>query len=224
MANISSRSINDILDLSKLDADGIEIESLSVSPFEMLQDVRDLMEVRAAAKGLVLTIVVEGRLPETFRTDPTRVRQILVNVIGNAVKFTERGSVTIYARMTEGETPMLEIEVVDTGVGLSPEQEERIFAPFSQADGSTTRKFGGTGLGLSISRRLARLLDGDLSARCELGRGCAFTLTHPVTGGDARLVSSEEFARTQSCASLKDSGGFVSGRGSVRGGSQGSLC
>jgi CheY-like chemotaxis protein len=129
----------------------------------------------------------DGRLPATIRTDPTRLRQILVNLCGNAIKFTEAGEVELVARLVAAPDapPMLDFAVRDTGIGLSPEALGRIFQAFEQADGSTTRRFGGTGLGLTISRRLARMLGGDITAASAPGAGSTFTLrvqTGPLDG------------------------------------------
>ena len=111
-------------------------------------------------------------------TDPTRLRQILINLLGNAIKFTERGSVALHVRIEDvPEEPRLRFDVVDSGIGMTPEQMRRLFEPFSQADGSTTRRFGGTGLGLAISRQLARFLGGDVTVESEPGRGSNFSVT-----------------------------------------------
>ena len=173
--------INGILDLSKIEAGKIELERLSCSPFEVIHDVIDLMKVRATAKNITLKPVFHEALPEQINTDPTRLRQILVNLVGNAIKFTETGGVTIEVAPLIDEydqhNTILEIVVVDTGVGMSFQQTVKIFAPFSQADNSTTRKFGGTGLGLSISKRLAEMLGGEIEVTSEPGTGSRFRLT-----------------------------------------------
>ena len=146
--------INDILDLSKIEAGKMTIESIRFSLRQVLADVESLMQVRTQGKGIKLRIEQDGLLPETILTDPTRLRQILVNLVGNAVKFTEAGSVSLVVRLVRQERPMLEWDVIDTGIGLTPEQQQALFQPFTQADNSTVRKFGGTGLGLTISKRL----------------------------------------------------------------------
>jgi CheY-like chemotaxis protein len=141
--------------------------------------VVSLMRVRADAKGLALKLEYAGPCPETILTDPTHLRQILLNLIGNAVKFTENGEVRIIARLIDYDTPkpMLACEIVDTGIGMTAQQIEALFRSFQQADGSTSRKFGGTGLGLAISKRLAKMLDGDIHVSSEPGKGSTFTLT-----------------------------------------------
>jgi PAS domain S-box-containing protein len=157
--------INDILDVSKIEAGMLAVERIVCSPCQILSEVESLIRVRSAAKGLDLKIEYEGPIPETIQSDPTRLRQILINLLGNAVKFTETGSVRLITRLAEAATgrPFLEFDIVDTGLGMTGEQAARIFQPFSQADMSTTRKFGGTGLGLTISKRLAEALGGEVT-------------------------------------------------------------
>jgi CheY-like chemotaxis protein len=120
------------------------------------------MTVRSAAKGIVLDSVFENSLPAMIQTDPTRLRQIILNLVSNAIKFTETGSVRVVVRFVPGDTPALEFDVIDTGVGMTQQQKERLFRPFVQADTSTTRDFGGTGLGLTISKRLAEMMGGNI--------------------------------------------------------------
>ncbi len=169
--------INDILDLSKIEAGALRVEALACSPTQIVGDVVNLMQVRADSKQLALRVQYEGSLPEQFQTDPTRLRQILVNLMGNAIKFTEQGEVRLVVRGVPGETSYLNFEVHDTGIGMTGEQLGKLFQPFTQADGSTTRKFGGTGLGLSISKRLSELLGGTLTVCSAPGKGSVFTLS-----------------------------------------------
>ncbi len=154
--------IDDILDLSKIESGKIEIEAIPYSPFQIIEEVLSLMRVRSSAKGIALGCEFESAIPSSVVTDPIRVRQILLNLVSNAIKFTELGGVRIVARYVSGERPRLEFDVVDTGLGMTPEQQNRLFKPFTQADNSTTRQFGGTGLGLTISKRLAKLMGGDV--------------------------------------------------------------
>jgi signal transduction histidine kinase len=178
--------INDILDLSKIEAGKLTVESVPCSPAQILADVESLMRVRADAKGIAFQIQQEGPLPESIDTDPTRLRQVLVNLVGNAVKFTEVGGVWLIARCVRGPEPRLEFDVLDTGVGLSEEQISRLFQPFTQADASTSRRFGGTGLGLTISRRLATLLGGEVSVvESAPGAGTRFRFTLSIGSLDA---------------------------------------
>jgi two-component system, sensor histidine kinase and response regulator len=171
--------INDILDLSKIEAGKLQAERIPCAPTEVLADVVSLMRVRADAKGIALKMEFVGPVPEIILTDPTRLRQILVNLIGNAIKFTESGEVRIVTRLVDRDTtqPKIQCAVVDTGIGMTPEQMQNLFQPFRQADASTTRKFGGTGLGLNISKRLANLLGGDITVRSEAGQGSTFSAT-----------------------------------------------
>ncbi len=170
--------INVILDLSKIEAGKLTIESISYSPMSVVEEVLSFMRVRSEAKGITLTVRYETQMPAIIWTDPTRLRQILVNLTGNAVKFTEAGGVHLAVRFVSGNRPQLEFDVIDTGIGMTSEQQTRLFQAFGQADSSTTRKFGGTGLGLMISQRLACMLGGEVriveSAR---GVGTRFRLT-----------------------------------------------
>jgi PAS domain S-box-containing protein len=154
--------INDILDLSKIEAGKMPIEQVACSLPQLLSDVKSLMQPRAAAKGLYLDVDCSESLPEEVLTDPTRLRQILINLIGNAVKFTDSGGVRLVARFVGEERPAMRFDVIDTGIGISPHQAEAIFLPFAQGDTSTARQFGGTGLGLTLSKQFAELLGGDL--------------------------------------------------------------
>jgi CheY-like chemotaxis protein/HPt (histidine-containing phosphotransfer) domain-containing protein len=172
--------INDILDLSKIESEQVEVERIRCSPRAIIEETVSILRVRAQERGLHLEHFWKGDAPETIESDPARLRQILMNLIGNAIKFTEVGSVQVAARLQHGAAPFLVIDVIDTGMGIAPESLERIFAPFVQADNSITRRFGGTGLGLSISHRLARLLGGDLTVISQPGRGSIFTLTVPT--------------------------------------------
>lgn len=170
--------INDILDLSKIEAGKLEVESLPISPAQIVADVLSVMRVRADAKQLPLKLRYLSPIPNFVQTDPTRLRQILINLIGNAIKFTLSGHVELQVELLDPRTdrPHLRFIVADTGVGLSREQIDKLFSPFTQVDGSTTRKYGGTGLGLSISRRLARMLGGDVSVESEPGQGSRFAV------------------------------------------------
>jgi signal transduction histidine kinase len=175
--------LNDILDLSRIEAGRMTIESVQCSPAGLLAEVEGMLRLRAQEKGLAFEVRQEGPLPASMRTDPTRLRQILVNLAGNAIKFTEAGAVRILACLaTEPDTaePAIDFVVQDTGIGLTPEQLARLFRPFEQADSSTTRRFGGTGLGLVISRRLARMLGGDVVVASQPGVGSTFTLRLPT--------------------------------------------
>jgi len=167
--------INDILDLSKIEAGRMPVERIPVPLPELLEEVRSFLAPRAAAKEIFLELEYRSAVPATIQIDPIRLRQILLNLIGNSIKFTEQGGVTIEVSHHSGRE-QLRIEVTDTGIGMTPEQCARIFDAFSQADNSTTRRYGGTGLGLRISSRLAEMLGGGISVESEKGRGSTFTV------------------------------------------------
>jgi PAS domain S-box-containing protein len=174
--------IDDILDLSKVEAGRIEIERLSVSVASLLADVASSLQLMAREKRVELDIAAPAGIPETIETDPARLRQILLNIVGNAVKFTDEGKVSVRTvrqePATPGVRPLLAFLVRDTGRGMSPEELARLFRPFSQADASTTRRYGGTGLGLVLSRQLARALGGDVVlVESAPGKGSTFAVT-----------------------------------------------
>lgn len=169
--------INDILDVSKIEAGRFELERISCSPRQILEEVVAVLKVQAEEKGLYLKYETSDDLPETISSDPGRLRQLLMNLIGNAVKFTEVGGIQISADVTASTPQQLRFEVIDTGVGIATEQLEAIFDPFSQADTSVTRRFGGTGLGLAISRKICETLGGRLTVQSELGVGSVFLAT-----------------------------------------------
>jgi len=170
--------LNDILDLSKIEAGRMDFDNLRCTPQQVVTDVLSLLRVRAQQKGLALEALWMTDVPETIQTDPARLRQLLMNLIANAIKFTERGSVSVQiaARLVDGGWA-LEFTIRDTGIGIAPDQISRIFLPFDQADNSITRKFGGTGLGLAISRYIARGLGGDVTVESQLGMGSTFKAT-----------------------------------------------
>ena len=170
--------INDILDLSKIEAGKLEIEQITCNPIQLVADVQSLMLVRAQGKGIQLDVDFQCPLPQTIQSDPTRLRQILLNIVGNAIKFTNLGGVIIRTSLDQSDpdNPIIQFDVTDTGIGLTDEQVTKLFGAFTQADTSTTRKFGGTGLGLNISKRLANLLGGDISIDSTPGEGSTFTI------------------------------------------------
>jgi len=169
--------INDILDLSKIDANKIAIEPVDCSPWRIVEQVVSLLRGRAAEKGLSLEVEYAFPLPEGIRTDPVRLQQILVNLVGNSIKFTEQGGVRVAVRCTGPDTaaPRMQFAVSDTGPGMTAEEAVRLFEPFARA--AAARGVGGTGLGLAISKRLAGLLGGDIDVQSRPGEGSTFTLT-----------------------------------------------
>ncbi len=189
------RLINDILDLSKVEAGRLEVERLPCCPHQLLLEVVNVLKVKADEKNLRLDCQTPGGLPEVIETDPGRVRQILTNVVGNALKFTQTGGVSIVAKMLCGTKTRLQIDIIDTGVGMSEEAQSKIFDPFSQADSSITRRFGGTGLGLTISKSFAESLAGALTVKSVAGEGSTFTII--VDAGEidseARILDISDF-------------------------------
>jgi len=172
--------INDILDLSKIEAGKLTVEHVDCRPCELIAEIESLIRPRATGKGLTLRIDYAGAIPETIRSDPTRLRQVLINLLANAVKFTEHGTVHLATRLARGPSaePRLQFDIIDTGIGMSAEQAAGLFQAFSQADASTTRRFGGTGLGLVISKRLAEALGGDVVVVATApGAGSHFRVT-----------------------------------------------
>jgi len=181
--------INDILDISKIEAGQLTVERIETDAAQVIEEVCSLMQVRADEKDLALKHSVTGPFPQSVQTDPVRLRQILINLVGNAIKFTKEGAVSINASYVTGPRPHLRFDVTDSGIGLTPEQSAKLFKPFAQADASTTRRFGGTGLGLTISLNLARALGGDITIASQPGKGSTFTAT--IETGAVEGVSME---------------------------------
>ncbi len=171
--------ISDILDLSRIEADRLTLDRVDCPLEQIIDDVLSVVRVRAEKKGLTLQVDYTFPLPETIHTDPLRLRQVLTNLIGNAVKFTEHGTVCLAVRCTReaDHSERMEFAVSDTGIGIPADEVDELFEPFTQVDGSSTRSYGGTGLGLAISKRLAKALGGDVQVVSQLGKGSTFTLT-----------------------------------------------
>jgi PAS domain S-box-containing protein len=202
--------INDILDFSKIEAGKLEVQRVRCTPLQMVADVVSWMQARAESKGLTLQVEYVEPLPAKVTTDPTRLRQILLNLIDNAIKFTERGGVRLVVRLNPDglDGPELEFTLTDTGSGISPEQAARLFRPFSQGDSSATRRFGGSGLGLSISKRLARMLGGDVVlVRSEADQGTTFRAT--VATGPLHGVTMTNFNGARAAAGDVRLGGRI---------------
>ena len=183
--------INDILDLSRIEADKLEFERTRRSPFALVAEVASMMRARAETSGIALQVRFDTPLPETIETDPRRARQILINLVGNAIKFTDAGTVTLSAALAgdDGDA-RIEFAVADTGIGLTDAQLLVLFAPFTQGDSSTSRKYGGSGLGLAISQGLARKLGGTISAESKLGVGSTFRFSIPTgVGPEVELIT-----------------------------------
>ncbi|MEY2840742.1 MAG: hypothetical protein RJB60_3041, partial [Pseudomonadota bacterium] len=178
--------LNDVLDLSKIESGKLSLEHIDFKLDALLTRSKDLMAEKAMQKGL--SLLASNQTPwRDLRGDPTRITQALINLLSNSVKFTAQGSVVLRAVPVdaEGSPGLVRFEVQDTGVGIAPEQLDRIFEPFEQADNSTTRRFGGSGLGLSITRSLAEQMGGSISARSEPGRGSTFAITVPLAMAQA---------------------------------------
>ncbi|MCJ0763843.1 response regulator [Variovorax terrae] len=171
--------LNDILDLSKIEAGKLAVDSVDFELEQVLSGVGDLVNEKAGAKGLEVVIDVDEHVPKMLQGDPMRLGQVLMNLANNAVKFTDQGEVAITVRVAQetADGVVLRFAVTDTGIGLSPEQQERMFQSFEQADASTTRRFGGTGLGLAISRHLTGLMGGEIGVESALGEGATFWFT-----------------------------------------------
>ncbi len=206
--------LNDILDISKIEAGKMTVERIDCPVHQIVTEIAALMRPRATEKGLDLRVEFAGRVPKTVRSDPTRLRQILMNLTGNSIKFTERGSVKLVVGMSNpvhgsvppmGAGPRIAFEVIDTGIGMSQEQMHSLFKAFTQGDPSMARRFGGTGLGLTISRRLAEMLGGNISASSQPGQGTTFRVeieTGPLDGVDmilpaqaAEILAREELSK-----------------------------
>ncbi len=205
--------INDILDLSRIEAGRLEISQTACSPRQIVGDIVELLRPKAATKNVALRSELIEPAPDWIVSDPTRLRQILFNLVGNAVKFTEAGEVCLTVRWSDTmhDLPTLECEIRDTGIGMTPDQMTRLFTPFSQADASTARRYGGTGLGLAISRRLAELLGGGVAVHSEIRRGSTFTVTvtaprsdEPASLSDSSLSLVHAPAAAQPTAAATD--------------------
>ena len=168
--------INDILDFSKIEAGGLQVESVPLRPATLIRESIELVQERARLNGTSLRVRLDPELPPLCLGDPLRLRQILINLLSNAVKFTQNGQVTVRLQHESEQPGWLRLDVEDSGIGMNNEQVERIFRPFEQGDGSTTRRFGGTGLGLAITHRLIGLMGGTISVHSQPGQGSTFTV------------------------------------------------
>ncbi len=170
--------INEVLDLSKIEAGRMTVESIPCNPAQLLSEVVSMVRPRAEEKNVSMRLEFDGAFPDQVKSDPLRLRQVLMNLVGNAVKFTSVGEIIVHAECSRDHAghSHLKVAVADTGIGMNTDQIQSCFRPFTQADETTTRKFGGTGLGLTISKRLAEMLGGDISVQSEIGKGSTFTL------------------------------------------------
>ena len=180
-----SRLVDDILDIAKVEADMLKIEKLSFSPIELLEEIVAIFIPSTRMKSVTIRTEFSPRFPATIQSDPTRLRQILINLIGNAVKFTDKGTISIQAEFVAKPQPKILFRIQDQGIGIHKEHQPSLFQAFKQADGSMTRRFGGTGLGLYLSRRLAQALDGDVVLeKSAPGEGSVFVATIGVDAAE----------------------------------------
>src|SRR6185503_10695686 len=180
--------INDILDISKIEAGKMTVERIRTDLPQLMTDVASLMRPRALDKGLDFNVKFQGAVPQQITTDALRTKQILVNLLGNAIKFTHMGSIELAVECAPGEqSSQVRFHIKDTGIGMNQSQVTRLFQPFTQADESMTRKYGGTGLGPTISQRLATLLGGDISVQSQPGAGSTFTVM--IDGGSLEGIA-----------------------------------
>ena len=189
--------VNDILDISKIEAGKVQLEAIDFDVDQLIQQVSAIISFRVQSKSLALVLDVEG-FPPRLKGDPTRISQALINFLGNAIKFTDHGSITLRARVVEttDDDVQVRFEVIDTGIGIAPEDLSRVFEAFEQADASTTRRFGGTGLGLAITKRLAQMMGGEVGVDSTPGLGSCFWMTARLSrategvpsGGDVVLA------------------------------------
>jgi CheY-like chemotaxis protein len=183
--------INDVLDFSKIEAGKIDLEAIDFNLRDCLESTLKTLALRADEKGLELLCEVSPDVPETMQGDSSRLRQIVTNLVGNAIKFTDKGEVAVKVQVQaeNGHYRLLQFTVLDTGIGIAEDKRDSILTPFAQADSSTTRKYGGTGLGLTISARLAAMMGGTLWVESELGRGSQFHFTAQLKAADAEKIN-----------------------------------
>jgi signal transduction histidine kinase/DNA-binding response OmpR family regulator len=197
--------INDILDFSKIEAGKIDLEAIDFDLRDCLECTLKTVALRADEKGLELLCEVAAEVPEVVRGDSTRLRQVVINLVGNAIKFTDEGEVAlkVQAEAPEGQDRLLRFTVSDTGIGIPKDKQESIFAPFSQADTSTTRKYGGTGLGLTISTRLVEMMGGKIWVESEVGRGSQFHFTARLGVADVKEIKVGSIAPPETLRGVK---------------------
>jgi signal transduction histidine kinase len=205
--------LNDILDISKIEAGRFEVESIPTSPSQLVAEAASLLRVRASEKGLQLGVAFRGPIPSEVLCDPTRLRQVLMNLVGNAIKFTTRGRVRIELSYESAEQKLI-LRVMDTGIGIPDEVQQELFRAFEQVDSSMTRRFGGTGLGLAITKRLADLLGGECTLESRVGVGSTFTFTcrAPLVQGAEMLTMSEAAIERRIDEASDDTPGTVEAR------------
>ena len=192
--------INDLLDFSKIEAKALSIENISYNLHSTVRSVFEILQIKAEEKGLNFELVIDSDIPTYQKGDPTRLRQVLFNLIGNALKFTEEGEVQVRLRLEKNDDEKLVLEVIDTGIGIPREKQSSLFSPFYQAEDTTNRKYGGTGLGLVISKNLVEIMGGKLELKSLAGRGTTFKITlphHPdfVTPAETKTLAHTNWAQ-----------------------------
>lgn len=193
--------VNDILDFSRIESGRLDLEEIDFPLPAVLEGLRSLVHPRAVERGVNLRIEVQPGMPEVFRGDPVRLKQVLLNLVDNAIKFTSAGSVTVRVSPTpRGRAETVQFEVADTGIGMQPEQMQRLFMPFTQADGSISRQYGGSGLGLAICKRLVEAMGGNIAAESTPGQGSVFRFHLPLHLGDALKLVDTAGASPLQCA------------------------
>jgi CheY-like chemotaxis protein len=194
------RIVNDVLDLSKIEAEQLELGDTDFALRDVLDHAIDLLGERADVKGLPVTLTIDPRLPERLRGDPLRLEQIVINFLSNAIKFTSNGTINVSADLVASgaDNTELRIGVCDSGIGVTPAQQERLFQAFSQADSSISREYGGTGLGLVIAKRLAALMQGQVGVISEAGVGSTFWMTACLRHAERPPTSAESLAERSS--------------------------
>ena len=213
------RIINDILDISKIQSGKLEIEKISFSPLELVYEVHELLRLRAEQKQLAFEVHIVNSAPRSILSDPVRLRQILINLISNAIKFTEQGEVRVevISEVLNDGCFAMSFDVVDSGIGIDPQQAERLFQPFVQADTSHTRRFGGTGLGLSISQRLTTMLGGRITVESRPGEGSRFRIGIRAERGDEPgEVTREDSSRSRMMFAGSPAAALGTGRSGIR--------
>ena len=196
--------INDILDFSKIEAGKLEIYNIDFSLKNLLEEISNIVKFKADEKGLNFTINYDKNINNYFYGDSLRISQILINLINNAIKFTETGTVKLNISSTQTDN-LYRFEVIDTGIGISQEQQNKLFQSFSQADGSTTREYGGTGLGLSISKQLVELMDGKIWVESKVGAGSKFIFEINLKKSDKTTIENREPMEINQIKTLKGS-------------------
>ena len=193
------RVINDILDLSKIEAGRMSVETIDFSLDDVLEHLCDLLRLKAEEKGLEILLFHPWELPRQLRGDPLRLGQVLTNLVGNAIKFTEQGEISIKVEEVSRESGKvrLQFSVTDSGIGLSEEEQARLFKSFGQADASTTRRYGGSGLGLVISKQLVELMGGEITVSSETGHGSCFAFTSEFELAESDLATENPAKRLQ---------------------------